>query len=357
MKEGLNVKNNFVSIVGYQFERVHTGVISWLLNTKNSTVPLDIKYEIICRIHQICKQPVNFQIHEIKAITCIPEYSFGRKRKIDLVVKIDLFDRNPKYLVIEMKVDSIPNSDQLQGTQFDFIQQNACDPNDVLFLLFLLGSSQVCTLPNLHGFIVFRLPYILEVFAGLHIDGNIYEDWIESLRNEDVRRACIVSEIKNAPQIWDKDYWREKGYRTWFPLFYYMYHELKQHSIRSNEWEIYSVQNNPVMNWGNGWLKRNILGCNVVFYWEFNYEEFLLKVLLDENHKLSQEDLNWLRDEIAALCDNETLQNGRKTQNRYGIYNSLYKWNFDFKNQDFVLIMKDVDAILNKIHPKLIQSF
>lgn len=349
--------NNFVSIVGYQFERVHTGVISWLLDTKNTTVSLDIKYEIICRIHRICKKPIDFQIHEIETITCIPEYSFGRKRKIDLVVKIDLFDRNPKYLVIEMKVDSIPNSEQLQGTQFDFIQRNACDPNDVLFLLFLLGSSQVCAMPNHHDFILFRLPYILEVFAGLHIDEYIYEDWIESLRSEDVRRACIVSAIINAPQIWDEVYWREKGYRTWFPLFYYIYHELKRYSKRSDEWDIYSGQNNPVMNWRNGWLKKNILGCNVEFYWEFNYEEFVLKVLLDENHKLSQEDLNWLRDEIAALCDNETLQNGRKTQNRYGIYNSLYKWNFDFKNQDFVLIMKDVDAILNKIHPKLIQSF
>jgi len=49
------VINNFVSIVGYQFERVHTGVISWLLDTKNTTVSLDIKYEIICRIHRICK--------------------------------------------------------------------------------------------------------------------------------------------------------------------------------------------------------------------------------------------------------------------------------------------------------------
>ena len=161
------MNSNFVSIVGYQFERVHTGVISWLLDTKNTVVSMDKKYEMICRIYRMCKQPIDFQIHEIEAITCFPEYSFGRRRKIDLVVKINLFDRNPKYLVIEMKVDSIPTSEQLQGTQFDFIQQNICDPNDVLFLLFLFGSSQVCAQPDLHDFIMFRLPYIQEVFTGL----------------------------------------------------------------------------------------------------------------------------------------------------------------------------------------------
>ena len=174
------------------------------------------------------------------------------------------------------------------------------------------------------------------------------------MRSEDVRRACIQSEIDGAPQIWDEVYWREKGYRTWFPLFYYIYHELKRHSKRYYEWDIYSGQNNPVMNWRNGWLNKSILGCDVKFYWEFNYEEFVLKVLLDENNKLSQNDLNWLRDEISTLCDHETQQSGRRTQNRYGTFNSLYKWKFDFKNQDFAHIMKEVDDILDKVHSKIV---
>ncbi|NGQ93615.1 hypothetical protein G3578_00285 [Brevibacillus sp. SYP-B805] len=347
------MKSNFVNIVGYQFERVHTGVISWLLDTQNSIVPMDAKYEILRRIHNICKKQIDFQIHEIEAITCIPEYAFGRRRKIDIVVKIDLTNRNTKFLVIEMKVDAIPTSEQLHGTQADFMQSNNAAPNDVLFLLFLFGSAHVCVQPALQHFTLFRLPEILEVFAGLHLDEHIYEEWIESMKEEDLRRACIQSHLKDAPHLWDEGYWKDKGYRTWLPLFYYIYHDLKRHSKRYAEWDIYSGQNNPVMNWRNGWLAKTILGYNVTFYWEFNFEAFVLKVMLDEKKKLPKRELDWLRKEIADLCDFETNKGGRRTQDRYGTFNSLYKWSFDFKNQDFARIMSDVDQILANIHPKL----
>jgi hypothetical protein len=350
---GISLIGNFVSIVGYQFERVHTGVICWIFDSNNTLVSLDHKYEALRRLYRMCKQPITFTKEEIQSITCTPEHSFGRKRKIDLVIKINLQNQCTKYLVIEMKVDSIPYSEQLEGTRNDFIQDKQCSPDDAIFLLFLFGSAQVCVEPDLHSFIVFRLPEILEVFSGLHIDHHVYDDWIEAMREEDVRRACIVKKLEQAPKIKDEEYWKEQGYRLWFPLFYYIYYELKRHSKRYHEWDIYSGSNNPVMNWRRGWLKKNILGCDVQFYWEFNYEEFVLKVLLDENNKLSQNDLNWLRDEIATLCDYETQKSGRRTQNRYGTFNSLYKWNYDFKNQDFAHIMKEVDTILDKVHPKL----
>ncbi|MCL1695809.1 MULTISPECIES: PD-(D/E)XK nuclease family protein [unclassified Lysinibacillus] len=346
------MSNNFVNIVGYQLEKVHTGVISWILDTENKTVSLQIKFEIIRRIYKMCNKAIDFQLNEIKNINCFPEYSFGRKRKIDLVIKIDLFNSTPRYLVIEMKVDSIPTSDQLQGTQFDFNQKNVSDQNNVLFLLFLFGSAQVCEQPELYNFNLFRLPWILEVFAGFPIEEYIYKDWIASLENENLRKIHIKSELENAPEIWDDSYWKKKRYRTWFPLFYYIYHELKCHSKRFEEWDIYSGQNNPVMNWRNGCLHKDILGHPIKFYWEFNYEDFVLKAMIDEHNKLSHDDLNWLRDEVGTICHHETHY-GRKTQYRYGTYNSLYKWEFDFKNQDITFIMKKVDEILDKIHPIL----
>ncbi|MBP1153964.1 MULTISPECIES: PD-(D/E)XK nuclease family protein [unclassified Paenibacillus] len=348
------MNGNFVSIIGYQFERVHTGVISWILETKNVLVTMDRKYEVLRRIYRMCNQTINFKETDIQNITCSPEYSFGRKRKIDLVVRVDLNNQSTKYLVIEMKVDSIPYSEQLNGTRNDFLQDKNCNPDDASFLLFLFGSAQVCVQPVLHSFIVFRLPEIREVFSGLYIDHHVYDDWIEALTDEDFRRMDIMKELEITPKIFDEKYWKGRGYHLWFPLFYYIYFELKRYSKYSVQWDIYSGSNNPVMNWRDGWLKKKILGYNVEFYWEFNYEDFILKVLLDENNKMPQDDLNWLRDEIATFCNYETMKCGKSTQNRYGKFNSLYKWKFDFKTQDFAQIMKEVDEILDKVHPKVI---
>lgn len=346
--------SNFVNIVGYQFEKVHTGVIFWILDTKNTLVTINQKLEVLRRLYRMCNQFITFKEKDIQNITCIPEFSFGRKRKIDLVVKIDLRNQISKYLVIEMKVDSIPYSEQLEGTRNDFIQDNKCNPDDAVFLLFLFGSAQVCLEPALHSFIVFRLPEIRKVFSGLLINEHIYENWIESIKDEDFRRMDIIKEIKGASEIWDEKYWRNRGYRLWFPLFYYIYSDLQQYSKRHDQWDIYSGNNNPIMNWKEGWLKKNILGYDVEFYWEFNYEDFVLKVLLDENNKMPKDDLNCLRNEIATLCNCETIKYGKRTQNRYGTFNSLYKWKFDFKNKDFALIMEIVDEILDKFHPKLV---
>jgi hypothetical protein len=298
------------------------------------------------------KNPINFQIDEISAISCFPEYSFGRKRKIDLVVKIDLFHKPAQYIVIEMKVDSIPYSAQLEGTRNDFFESTHSQPEDVTFILMLFGSSQVCEVPELHQFHLFRLLEIIEVFNGLHIDEIIYTQWIDSLFDEDNRRRYVLEDLNNTPDIWNMEYWKDKGYRTPFPLFYYLYDHLKMESKRPEEWEVYSGQNNPVMNWTNGWLHKDIFGHPVKFYWEFNYDEFVLKVKLNEDQKLPQDELNWLREEIANICFEE-IQSGKRTKKTYGKYNSIYKWKFDFHKQPFENIMKEVDHILDTIPPLL----
>jgi hypothetical protein len=345
--------SNFVNIVGYQLEKVHTGVIKWLLDFKNIEVTLERKYEILRRIYKICHVNISFDEIDISNITCVPEFSFGRKRKIDLVIRIDLNNGIVKYLVIEMKVDSIPYENQLLGTYDDFIQSEKCSKEDTLFLLFLFGTSQVCTIPNLHGFHMFRLPEILEVFSGHYIDKYVYNDWMQALRDEDVRRTCIKLDIDATNDIWKEDYWKEKGHRTWFPLFYYMYNELRQYSKMTDDWDIYSGQNNPVMNWRKGWLEKDIMGSKVHFYWEFNYEDFVLKVMLEEDNKMSQDNLNVLRRKVSKICNDQAVGSGQQTQNRYGNYNSIFKWKYNFNNRNFTEIMQEVDTILHCIHPEL----
>nr|WP_198300195.1 PD-(D/E)XK nuclease family protein [Desulfotomaculum nigrificans] len=145
-------------------------------------------------------------MNEIYNISCIPEFSFGRKRKIDLVIKVELINSKSKYLVIEMKVDSIPYEEQLIGTYEYFIQSKNCNDEDALFLLFLFGTSQVCTIPDLHSFHIFRLPEILEVFSGHHIEQNVYEDWMQALRDENVRRSCVALDINGVDNFWEEEY-------------------------------------------------------------------------------------------------------------------------------------------------------
>lgn len=346
------MKNNYVNLVGYQFEKVHTGVIKWILDTKNTMVPIETKYEVLRRIFVMTNNAINFHYNEILSISCIPEYSIGRKRKIDLVVKIDLFQRTTKYIVIEMKVDSIPFSAQLKGTKSDFFQSTQCDSEDAIFLLLLFGSSQVCQIPELHQFHLFRLPEIIEIFNGHYIEDIIYTQWIDSIFDEDYRRSQVLIDLDTVSDIWDMEIWNDKGYRTPFPLFYYLYHHLRMKSKRQGEWDIYSGQNNPVMNWSHGWLKKDIMGYPVKFYWEFNYNEFVLKGFLDDKKKLPLSELNWLRQEIADICYKEVLT-GYPTRKTYGTFISIYKWKFDFKNQPFEDIMKEVDSILDKVPPLL----
>ncbi len=52
--------SNFVNIIGYQFEKVHTGVIRWLLDSKNGRVPMEQKYEVFKEIYEMCEKKLEF---------------------------------------------------------------------------------------------------------------------------------------------------------------------------------------------------------------------------------------------------------------------------------------------------------
>jgi len=350
-------KNNFVNVVGYQFERVHTGVIKWILDTKNQSVPLIEKYKVIKRLFNHCQKPINFNWNQINSINCTPEYSFGRRRKIDLVIEISLTSGTTKYIIIEMKVDSIPYEEQLNGTFSDFTDSVTANEQNICFMLFLFGSSQVCEIPSNHFFSVCRVDNIIELFSKLNITEKIYLDWLESLNEELSRFNNLMNVLPITNNIWDYEFWKDYGYRPPFSLFYYFYHYLKEKSPIPLDWNIYSGSNNPVMNWSPGWQELNYKGKPVLFYWEFNYQDFVLKVKIDEQHKLSKSELTALRKDVESLCNCIDIKEGYRTQNRYGVFNSLYKWNYDFLQEDFAEIMNTTEVLLAKITAKLRSTF
>lgn len=349
--------NNFVNVVGYQFERVHTGVIKWILDSRNQSVSLSDKYSVIKRLFDFCNKPINFNSNQIQSINCIPEYSFGRKRKIDLVIEIYLTSGETKYIVIEMKVDSIPYEEQLNGTFSDFTDSVTANDQNICFMLFLFGSSQVCEIPSNHVFSVCRVDNIIKLFSKLNIPEKIYLDWLESLNEELSRFNNLMNVLPLTYNIWDYEFWKDYGYRPPFSLFYYFYHYLKEQSSKPLDWNIYSGSNNPVMNWSPGWQELNYKGKPVLFYWEFNYQDFVLKVNIDEQHKLSKSELTALRKDVESICKSIGVKEGYRTQNRYGVFNSLYKWNYDFLQEDFADIMNTTEELLTKIIAKLKSTF
>ncbi|WP_185970914.1 hypothetical protein [Alkalicoccobacillus porphyridii] len=351
-------RNNYVNVIGYQFERVHTGIIMWILDTKNSSVSNQTKLLILKRMFKFCENSFPFNEEDIESIHCKPEFSFGRKRKIDLVIEIRLHMGTTKYVVIEMKVDSIPYEKQLSGTVTDFLDTVQVDKENVCFMLMLFGSSQVCKLPNNEDFYVSNVNHIIDLFCDTDITDTIFIDWIASLEEEIKRSQNIIGEMSGMTSIRDLNYWRDRGYRPMFSPFYYLYHQLKLESISPSEWSIYSGNNNPVMNWTPGWNNKMFKGKAVLFYWEFNYQEFVLKVKIDEQSNLLSDELIALRNQVELICMNLDIKHGRRTQNRrqVGEYNSLYKWKFDFLEETFEDIMSQTEKILKKV-PQELETF
>ncbi|MFB6305722.1 MAG: hypothetical protein ABEH43_01800, partial [Flavobacteriales bacterium] len=90
---------NFVEIVGYQLERVHGGVLAWLLDT-NSNSYLDFHNEVIPILETLCS--VDLKKYRPKSVEMRQEYGWGRGKKIDLVAIVHYEEAAPIYLLIEL---------------------------------------------------------------------------------------------------------------------------------------------------------------------------------------------------------------------------------------------------------------
>ena len=73
--------------------------------------------------------------------------------------------------------------------------------------------------------------------------------------------------------------------------------------------------------------------------------------------KLSKSELTALRKDVETICKCIDVKEGYRTQNRYGVFNSLYEWNYDFLQEDFAEIMNTTELLLTKITGKLSSTF
>ncbi len=342
---------NFVEIVGYQLEKIHTGVIKWCLElNEGETVSLS-KYEAICNLYKKIGKVTPFKIEEIKQIKGVPEFSFGRLARIDLVVKISL-NSEDHYLVCEMKVDSDPYVRQLDNTvklsNEKFITKN------IDYLLILLGCSSVSREigDNHRDFHSIDCADLIEIFKPQENDSFIVSQWFDALRSEIGRGKESVENYKRLypKKVKSKQAHKDLGYRPLFSLYYYLYSYFRTSFSCGNEWRIYSGSNNPVMNWSKGW--ETIGAFN--FYWEFNYLEYCLKVRINKDN-VSKCQLNKLRSVLNPLIKSFNI-GGKAAQKRYGKWNTIYKWEFSPSTKSIPDICSEIENKIHPIYPEILKA-
>lgn len=278
-----------IEVIGYQFERVHTGVIKWLLDSEYQDVPMEEKRKIIERIYEKSHQSSPFASDQVEEIICHPEYAFARTRRIDLVVEIKMADGNRKYIVMEMKVDTIPGGKQLQGTYNDFCCRHSDQKDDTLFLLLLFGTAQVFKIPDVPPFHVWKLSDIIDVFQGVEVSHPIYAEWMRVLEREQDRARHVEERLAGIGGKGKDKGWKRHGYRNRFSFFYYLYDQLRKYSRHGAEqWKIHGSPHNPLMNFT--WMPTTLFGKPVHVYFEFNYEHLFFK-LADQEQKLTRDEL------------------------------------------------------------------
>ena len=341
---------NFVDIVGYQLEKIHTGVIAWLLDSERSPLPLLEQTAVIAKLTPDILQGVEFT-----KVTAIREYSFGRRRRIDLVLEMNRKDRTKTYLLIECKTDSDVSVDQLKKSAEAFSANNPNVPFSVIVLA--VGAGQFTLTHQLRdiqcrGFHTVDLLRTLEIFSKLSIAGttSTYDDWVASLQAEHTRTIQIDKALAGLDNPWDARLLKT-GYRTGFSVFYMLYNKLRAHLDKGffQEWAIYSGSNNPVMNWQKGGTMVGPESDAIELYWEFNWNAFCLKAEIEE-----QTAARWaeIRPTLVELCASCPVA-GRETANRRGTWVTAYKWEFDFCKETPSVIAGKTSNILSHVHKHL----
>lgn len=343
---------NFVNVVGFQLEKVHTGIIKWCLESSVGEPLTDLKYKLMSNLYSHIGVEVPFSQNAVIEVKCIPEYSFGRRLKVDLLIEIST-QESKYYFACEMKVDSEPYKTQLDQTVLA-IQNEFGNFENNQFLLILIGASSVMReVGDQHeDFVVVVGNDLLNIFDCYKDESYISSCWLDTIEEELERKNNALSNFLelHPDMIWSKDGHKSLGYRPFFSIYYYLYSQLREHFTLSSEWSIYSGSNNPVMNWNNGWKTVN----NFKFYWEFNYVEYCFKVQINTK-VVTRDKLNNLRDAVCPILEQAGYE-GWRSQRRYGEYNSLFKWNFDLQNQSFSEISRLVENDIHSVYSAIIDT-
>jgi hypothetical protein len=255
--------NNIVEVMGFQFERVHSNVIAWLLRTDDGALAPPDRARVLASL---------LRKRELESVLCEAtvspslELAIGRKRRIDLVLFVR-WGENRHAIVIEAKTDSVVSIEQLVGTREDFeLKHPGWSP---VYYVMCLGAGQFTVQQHTARLRDLECQLIdtrtaIGLFAGCspRLIPRLYDDWIQALSSEVVRSDEVEKTLSKVGAISDssdrQETLRSLGYRTGFPLYYTYYNSLRRRLAQQGlgDWSIYSGGNNPVMNWNQGCAKN-----------------------------------------------------------------------------------------------------
>src|ERR1043166_5873288 len=265
--------DNFVDVVGYQFERVHTGVIAWLLDTESGSSPLSAteRAEIITAI-----APGLVDAGKKLKVTATPEYApRGRKVRIDLHLKITE-GASEAHILIECKTDAEVKTEQLERIGEAF--RSALPETRFTLVVLAIGAGQFTLKHQLERlkaqeYQVIDLERALEIFSRrVSAEAHwIYKDWIAAMKEERDRGAGIEQAMREAGGI-DNLPLGNGGYRRGFSAYYLYYDRLRTHLEKAlgAEWASYSGVHNPAMGWNERPADAGLRMAGIKLYWEFN---------------------------------------------------------------------------------------
>ena len=274
---------NFVYAVGYSLEKVHSGVLCYLLNHHKNRCQLaaDLWNRLTTSI----------EVEEVPG-SCVTELTARREKKVgryamDLLVEFtDTRTHQVHYIVCEYKVDgSGDHGKQCNDIKEAWNEKKEYTRKPVRFGFVVTGGARFWDPPGQCdekdiGFTTLKISDVKDLLDPYE-SVPLVQDYLSALADEEVRGRV-------AHKLPDK-YWHDPsllGYRgrDWW----YAYYDILRHLLpKEMRWSIYNGGHNAVMCWkgsqgetaGDTWFELPHLGS---LFCEFNDDSLKLKIAWDK---------------------------------------------------------------------------
>ena len=337
-----------MELAGHGRESTHKGYLTWLLNTSHWPAA---NHALIRLVEAAVPHwPDRHRVSANRWIQRCPDnlYTLYEQRvgngKVDLIVRAgDGDDRD--LLPIELKTDSAVGSDQLT--------RMSVEGSRAIGLVLLLGSSAVRDdiLPQMEGrgcFAPLTLEQIIDAWQDLEVPPPGI-DWLEALKHEQTR---LTRAFQIGP---DRRHWayRDRKHLS-YALLTSVKKELHNRHSEFGSWKLYDGGYNTVLNLSSdsGWSWNRVAQGNAKAYWEFNDEEFALKVEQCGDETTTRKWISGIQDRLSpgSLPNGVTSRKPRAA--RAGSqWMSVWRWRLPFDTA--VRVASQTTAIIRATQPSI----
>lgn len=320
MNEHSGQQANFVEIVGYSLEKVHMGMLAWLLDTTSTgcgDLATKDKCDLVRRLFGLDLDPSGVQV-----IRTCKEDSPGSRIRSDLRIVIEA-KGGVHWVIVEAKTESDVDPKQLERMEdaYRIFGSRQEQQPTLCFSLLMFGASQFTvknTEPPVKDTWVQRdLRGIAESIASLPTKHSYVETWLESLQKRCDDLTLVASR-------WQMGRMSRPDYYAILDLIRTQLVGLQGNN--DSKWRIINGQFNAAMycrTFPKSPAARRRLGTS--FWWDIDDDFLVLKGQANQDQVDSWNAVKeTARNAIAANA--ELIVRGERTRNRSGADQSLWKW-------------------------------